>query len=141
MSCDPARPDPLLPNSLLPSSLLQGEHYRLTPLTPRVIRLEWSPSGRFEDRPTTFAVHRDLPAVDHRVKETGTGVRVTTDFFILDYDRGPFSTHGLSAEVRGGVSDYHSVWRYRQDLSLPADRRMQAEGRAGRGRLDGNMGG
>ncbi|MCI1747589.1 MAG: glycoside hydrolase [Acidipropionibacterium sp.] len=120
--------------------LLLGEHYRITPLTPRVTRLEWSPSGSFEDRPTTFALHRDLPGFDHQVLGTDTGIRLVTDYVVLDYDRRPFSANGLSAAVRGGVSSYHSVWRYHQDLSLPSHRRLAETGRTFP-RLDGNMGG
>ena len=30
----------------------------------------------------------------------------------LTYDKGPFSTHGLLVEVLGGVTSYHSTWRY-----------------------------
>ena len=122
------------------SALLQGEHYRITPLTERVVRLEWSPSGRFEDRPTTFAIRRDLPAPEVRVEATDTGLRVVTGHYVLDYDRGPFSANGLSVAVRGGISNYHSVWRYGQDLSLPADRQVRYEGRPARS-LDGNLGG
>lgn len=122
------------------ASLLQGEHYRLTPLTPRVIRLEWSPSGHFEDRPTTFALNRELSAFDYQVLPTDTGLRIITDYFVLDYDRGPFTTNGLSAKVRGAISDYHSVWRYKQDLSLPSHRRLAKIGHPFP-ELDGNMGG
>ncbi|AZZ38544.1 glycoside hydrolase [Acidipropionibacterium jensenii] len=122
------------------ASLLQGEHYRLTPLTPRVIRLEWSPSGHFEDRPTTFALNRDLPAFDYQVLPTDTGLRIVTDYYVLDYGRGPFTTNGLSAAVRGGISNYHSVWRYKQDLSLPSHRRLTKTGHPFP-ELDGNMGG
>ncbi|WP_257478019.1 glycoside hydrolase family 31 protein [Acidipropionibacterium jensenii] len=122
------------------ASLMQGEHYRLTPLTPRVIRLEWSPSGHFEDRPTTFALNRDLPAFEYQVLPTDTGLRIITDYYVLDYDRGPFTTNGLSAAVRGGISNYHSVWRYKQDLSLPSHRRLARTGHPFP-ELDGNMGG
>ena len=120
--------------------LLRGEHYRITPLTDLVVRLEWSPSGRFDDRPTTFAIHRDLPTPQIDVQSTDTGVRLVTGHYVLDYDRGPFTTNGLSVAVRGGVTGYRSVWRYEQDLSLPADRQLSFEGRPGRS-LDGNLGG
>ena len=122
------------------ASLLQGEHYRLTPLTPRVIRLEWSPSGHFEDRPTTFALNRELSAFEYQILPTDTGLRIITDYYVLDYDRGPFTTNGLSAAVRGGISNYHSVWRYKQDLSLPSHRRLARTGHPFP-ELDGNMGG
>jgi alpha-glucosidase (family GH31 glycosyl hydrolase) len=119
---------------------LHGEHYRITPVTQRVVRLEWSPSGRFEDRPSTFAIHRDLPVPEYRLTGTDTGLRLVTNSFTLDYDLGPFSTNGLSLAVGGGVSNYHSVWRYEQDLSLPGDRRRAREGKPTRP-LDGNLGG
>lgn len=120
--------------------LLQGDHYRITPITPRLVRLEWSPSGTFEDRPSVFATNRELRDESARVSETATGVRVETDHYVLDYDRGEFSANGLSLAVLGGVSNYHSIWRYQQDLSLPAHRTAQREGRITRP-LDGNLGG
>jgi len=45
-----------------PDSVVQGEHWRVTVLTPGLVRLEWSDDGRFEDRASTFAVNRALPA-------------------------------------------------------------------------------
>lgn len=119
---------------------IQGEKYRITVLTPRVVRLEWSASGRFEDRPTTFASFRDLPTPEYELESNDRGLTVTTDYLELEYDRGPFSVHGLSLKVRGDISNYHSVWRYGQDLALPAHRTLR---RAGRPlvALDGNLGG
>ncbi|WP_296140601.1 TIM-barrel domain-containing protein [uncultured Tessaracoccus sp.] len=128
--------------STAPSSspLLQGEHFRITPITPRVVRLEWSQSGRFEDRPSVFGLHRELRDETARVSETATGVRVETSQYVLDYDRRPFSANGLSLTVLGGVSNYHSVWRYGQDLSLAAHVTARRQGRAVKA-LDGNLGG
>lgn len=120
--------------------LLQGDHFRITPVTPRVVRLEWSPTGDFEDRPSVFALHRDLRDDTVTVAETATGVRVANEYYVLDYDRGEFSANGLSLAVQGGVSAYHSIWRYQQDLSVPAHRTARREGRSHRP-LDGNLGG
>ena len=39
-------------------------------------------------------------------------LEVLTDRVHLVYDRGPFSTSGLSIQVRGNISSYHSVWRF-----------------------------
>lgn len=122
------------------AELLQGEHWRITPITPRLVRLEWSPSGRFEDRPSVFALHRELRDETARVARTATGVRVESDGYVLDYDGGPFSANGLSLAVKGGVSNYHSVWRYQQDLSLPGHRTSRRQGRPTRS-MDMNLGG
>ncbi|MCL6422508.1 glycoside hydrolase [Brachybacterium sp. JHP9] len=107
---------------------LVGENWRITPLTSRVVRLEWSPEGRFEDRPSTFALHRDLPRPDYEVGESGDRLTVTTEHFHLEYDRGPFSTNGLRLDVRGGVSNWHSVWRFEQDLDVPANVQARRRG-------------
>ncbi|MDR1799055.1 MAG: hypothetical protein LBR19_04095, partial [Bifidobacteriaceae bacterium] len=44
-----------------------GEHYRITVLTERLLRLEWSPTGEFEDRATQTVLHRDLGPSEFRV--------------------------------------------------------------------------
>ncbi len=89
-----------------------GDTYRIIVLTPHLVRLEQSPDGRFEDRPTQVVLHRDLGEVQTEVTRTTQGVEVVTDGFHLSYDEGPFSPEGLSLQVRGGVSSYHSVWRF-----------------------------
>ncbi len=95
-----------------PEAVLTGDRWRITVLTDGLVRLEWAEDGRFEDRASTFALHRDLPVPDFAVAETDAVVQVTTDRFVLTYDRGPFTPSGLSLQVRGNVSTYHSVWRF-----------------------------
>ena len=58
----------------------------------------------------------------------------------LVYDRGPFSTSGLSIQVRGNISSYHSVWRFGDAPGRPAgnrahpgQRRRRSASRARRG--------
>ncbi|GAA4528710.1 glycoside hydrolase family 31 protein [Brachybacterium paraconglomeratum] len=119
---------------------LRGEHYRITPVAPRVVRLEWSPKGRFEDRPSTFAIHRDLAPQPVRATREGGRLSVVSEHYRLEYDEGPFSTNGLQVQVTGNISAYHSVWRYGQDLSLPAHQEGRRRGEPTR-ILDGNLGG
>lgn len=123
-----------------PDGAIRGDRFRLTPITDRVIRLEWAPDGRFEDRPSTFAIHRDLPAPDVRVSDDGEFLTIVGGTYRLLYDGREFSANGLQLQVTGGVSAYHSVWRYGQDLSLPAHREGRRRGEATRV-LDGNLGG
>jgi hypothetical protein len=100
-----------------PAAVVVGPHYRITVLTSGLVRIEHSPDGGFEDRASTFALHRALPVPDFRVVETDSHLEVLTDRFHLVYDRGPLTTSGLSIAVLGGVSAYHSVWRYGQDAT------------------------
>lgn len=39
------------------ATVLQGKHWRIDILTESLIRLEWSDSGKFEDRLTQMAVN------------------------------------------------------------------------------------
>lgn len=100
-----------------PRATVQGDRFRITVLTDGLLRLEYADDGVFEDRPSTFAQHRELPVPDFRVIDRGAVLEVVTGRLRLTYDRGPFSTAGLQVEVLGGLSAYHSVWRYGE----PAD--------------------
>ena len=97
-----------------PAAVIAGERYRITVLEDGLVRLEYAEDGVFEDRASTFAVNRHRPVPEFRVIESGPHLTIVTARFRLTYDRGPFSTSGLSLEVLGGVSSYHSVWRYGQ---------------------------
>lgn len=92
--------------------MVQGDRYRITVLTDGLLRLEYAEDGEFEDRPSAFALYRDLPPATFEVRQQGEHLEIVTDRLHLVYDRGPFSTSGLSVQVRGNVSSYHSVWRY-----------------------------
>ncbi len=118
-----------------PAAVVAGEHFRFTVLTPSLVRLEYSPNGLFEDRPSQVVLHRQLSElsdssdpsrarqVPYEVRRTPArpsiagepreeGVELDTAGLHLSYDGGPFTTHGLQVQVKGGVSNYHSVWRY-----------------------------
>ena len=95
-----------------PRAVVQGDRYRITVLADGLLRLEYTIDGRFEDRASTFALNRRGPVPRFRVADTGSHLVVTTERLRLTYDKGPFSTSGLAVEVLGGVTTYHSVWRY-----------------------------
>jgi alpha-glucosidase (family GH31 glycosyl hydrolase) len=97
-----------------PHAVIQSDTYRITVLTDGLVRLEHAADGRFEDRASTFALFRRLPVPAFRVSDTGSHLVVTTKRFRLTYDKGEFTTSGLSVEVLGGITLYHSVWRYGQ---------------------------
>ena len=95
-----------------PDAVVQGDRFRITVLTAGLLRIEWADDGVFEDRASTFALHRDLPVPDFEVVDGEGALEIVTDRVRLVYDRGPFTPAGLSAQVRGNISNYHSVWRY-----------------------------
>lgn len=98
-----------------PAAVVTGERYRITVLCEGLVRLEYAENGVFEDRASTFAVNRNLPVPQFRVLENGSHLEIVTSRFRLTYDRGEFTTSGLSIAVLGGVSTFHSIWRYGQE--------------------------
>jgi alpha-glucosidase (family GH31 glycosyl hydrolase) len=99
-----------------PEAVVQGDRWRITVLTAGLLRLEWAEDGVFEDRASTFALHRDLPVPRFDVVDGAEVLEIVTDRLRLTYDRGPFTPAGLSIQVRGNVTNYRSVWRYGEPL-------------------------
>ncbi|WP_299037041.1 glycoside hydrolase family 31 protein [uncultured Pseudokineococcus sp.] len=97
-----------------PRAVVQGERYRFTVLTDGLVRMEHAEDGRFEDRASTFALTRELPVPDFRVVDSGSHLEIFTARFHLTYDKGPFTANGLSVAALGGITTWHSVWRYGQ---------------------------
>lgn len=82
-----------------PDAIVQGKHWRLTVLTPGLVRVEHSPDGRFEDRASTFAINRSLLFPRFTAFRTDRGgVELVTANLRLTYDGKPFSPHGLRVE-------------------------------------------
>lgn len=98
----PARPD----------AVVQGDRYRISVLTSRLIRIEYSESGQFEDRPTQAVVCRDFPVPAFSVRDDGETLTVETDDISLVYDKRPFSAEGLSFRLGGGLTTFLNTWRY-----------------------------
>ena len=73
-----------IPNT---SNVVQGEKYRFTILTPRLIRMEYSESGIFEDRLTTLVINRKTDKVDFKIKEDKKYLEITTSYFRLTYQK------------------------------------------------------
>jgi hypothetical protein len=95
-----------------PEAVVQGDRWRISVLADGLVRLEWSEDGAFEDRASTFALHRDLPVPEFEVVDGEAALEIVTERLRLTYDRGPFTPAGLSVQARGNISNHHSVWRY-----------------------------
>src|SRR3954447_17187804 len=116
-------PDRLAPHLRLktspvahPDAVVQGDRWRISVLADGLLRLEWSEDGAFEDRASTFALHRHLPVPEFTLLDGEPALEIVTERLRLVYDRAPFSPAGLTVQARGNVSNYHSVWRYGEAL-------------------------
>lgn len=94
------------------TAIIQGEHYRFTILTSRLIRAEYSENGLFEDRPTQMVQNREFPVPEYKVFEKENSLEIVTDHVSVTYDKSKFTSHGLVFRLRGNFSAYHSIWNY-----------------------------
>ena len=71
--------------------VVQGENYRFSVVTERVVRLEYSLTGKFNDRPTQLIKARNIGLPDFSVRQDANVVEITTKYFSLNYIKGrPF---------------------------------------------------
>lgn len=71
---------------------------RFTVLTPKLIRMEWSADGQFEDRATLTFVNRETPVPEFKVRESKSKLTITTPALTLTYlKNGKFSDKNLKA--------------------------------------------
>lgn len=97
-------------------AVIQGEKYRITLLTDALVRLEYSEDGTFEDRASQSVINRDFPVPKFQVYERADSLEILTGRIHLIYNKQEFTDYGLSIQVRGDISAYHSIWHYGEEV-------------------------
>ncbi len=91
---------PMTPTTT-PQAMVRTPHTRITLLTPRLVRLEYSPTDEFEDHASQTFWHRAWPAPEFKVDRTDAAITIETEYLRLIYrltERG-FASDTLSIEV------------------------------------------
>lgn len=68
-----------------PLNIIQGEYYRFTVLSERLIRLEYSENGLFIDKPSQLAFYRDSEKVKFEKEENDKYLLIRTKYFMVTY--------------------------------------------------------
>ena len=92
---------------------VSGEHYRFTVLEPCLLRLEYSPSGVFEDRASQTAFYRDFPKCAYTAQEKDGVLTLETEALVLTYRVGTSFEEGLSIKLK---IEPASCWRYGEEF-------------------------
>lgn len=98
-----------------PASIVKGEKYRFTILTERLIRLQYSENGVFEDSPTELVWCRNFPKPRFNVIDKGSNIVIETSYFSLSYVKeAPFtgSVMNKSSNLRIDLLSVDRVWYY-----------------------------
>ena len=99
-------------------AIIKGEKYRFTVLTSRLIRIEYSENGYFEDRATQLATNRLFDVPKFTLSNCNNQLKIATNHIELTYDvNKPFSSTSLTlryigknSKVKAGVAS--SVWNF-----------------------------
>ncbi len=97
------------------NNIIQGEKYRFTVLTPRLIRMEYSETGEFEDRLTTLVINRKTDKVDFKLKEDKKYIEITTSYFRLTYQKNkPFYSGKIDTmkNLKVELLNTDRIWYY-----------------------------
>ena len=83
-----------------PSAMVIAGNARFTVLTSRLVRMEWSEEGAFEDNATLTFINRKLPVPDFKVSKSKSRVVIKTSDITLTYKpEGKFTAENLKVEL------------------------------------------
>ena len=66
-------------------AVFRGQNYRITVLSERLVRLEYSVDGHFSDDLTTLVKNRKFSVPQFKVEQDQTYLVITTSYFMLQY--------------------------------------------------------
>lgn len=93
-------------------SYIIGNKYRFTVLSPRLIRLEYSADGIFEDRPTALVINRIFPKVNYSITESETLIQIATEVFTLTYVKDKeLKSSTLSSNIKAVINNTKIEWQ------------------------------
>ncbi|MBQ8815577.1 MAG: DUF5110 domain-containing protein [Lachnospiraceae bacterium] len=98
-----------------PAACVQGDCYRFTLITDRILRLEYDPEGIFEDRPSQTVLNRNFPAPEYRVKDNSARLEIDTKHYHLTYHYGRekrFTENSLIIDAKNNFTNYGGCWRF-----------------------------
>lgn len=100
-----------------PEAIVQGDKYRFTVLTDKLIRMEYSEEGYFEDRPTKLVLCREFPVPRFEVIDEADKLEIITESCHLFYDKKPFSGGGLYIYQNESIMHKSRGWFYGIDFT------------------------
>src|SRR5574344_103729 len=97
----------------LDAAIIKGAKYRITILSDILVRLEYSETGTFEDRPTELISFRRFEVPKYLKKEDDNFLVITTSYFKLEYQKNkPFWGKKLAPEenLKISLNKTDKVW-------------------------------
>jgi len=93
-----------------PKAVVEAGQARFTVLTPRLIRLEWTSSKPFMDKPTLMVINRDLPVPRFTAKTENAELIIRTDELELRYKTGSGKFNADNVTITSLAKDQSFSW-------------------------------
>ena len=98
----------------LQQNIISGKEYRFTVLTPCLIRMEYSPTGQFEDRASQSVFFRDFPENAFEVQRLNDTLTIETGNLLLTYRENlPFAEDTLCVRLK---TEPASTWHFGEEF-------------------------
>ena len=97
--------------------VFQGTNYRITVLSERLVRLEYSVDGHFSDNLTTLVKNRNFTVPQFKVEQDQNYLVITTNYFMLQYMKNkPFLGPKFAPDsyLKVALVNTDKVWFYGQ---------------------------
>lgn len=93
-------------------SCIIGNKYRITILTPRLARLEYTSSGKFIDDPTALVINRTFPKTPYGITESETLIQIDTGIFTITYVKDKdFKAGNLGSNLKAVINNTTIEWQ------------------------------
>ncbi|MGW0037519.1 glycoside hydrolase family 31 protein [Gordonia sp. NPDC003376] len=93
-----------------PAGMVTADRVRLTVITPGLIRYEYSPNRRFEDRPTLLAHHRAARSSQFRTRAVGGALELETEHLVLRCATGRSGPDDPKITLKHSGAQAHPNW-------------------------------
>ena len=100
-----------------PQVVFKGDNYRISILSERLVRLEYSIDGKFSDAPTILVKNRNFSVPEFKVEQDDKYLVINTKYFMLQYIKNkPFVGPKFAPDSNLKVSllNTDKVWFYGQ---------------------------
>ncbi|MHA1602410.1 MAG: TIM-barrel domain-containing protein [Promethearchaeota archaeon] len=101
-----------LPNK---NSVIQQNTFRITLLTSRLVRFEFSKDDKFEDHASQVIIKRDLPTPEFSTAKIDPFLEISTKYLCIRYDTRENGPNGFGLNIF--IKDINKIWNYGQEDS------------------------
>ncbi len=99
--------------------IFKGTNFRFTILSKGLIRIEYNQNGNFNDDLTKIVINRNFKKPEFSVKEDKNFLEITTDNFVLNYQKEQDITKSKFLKIKIGNTDNYWMYNHIEAKNYP----------------------